>query len=308
MASKITLPITTQSFELVKNQIGAILSVELPEQSTLNSEPGLNAKIFTERFVPVSDEETPVVTISFGEGDFGLMTSLSQSGEYTFVIDVYEKSKSTVNTRADENATRKLHRLMGVIAAILRNQVYKTLGFKAPFIQHTEVKSLKIAQPTNAKDASSMIMGRVEFLVSVPETNNIEEPTIIAGYVTQALLGETDLGYTYGGDASHLPVEPLCPKIPFSLNDTLIVNAESGSNINVKVKNTNDNEIGSLINDEWIIENSNVTNSNNTFNAEVPAEESKILEDTTYNFKYGGTTTTITLPALEDVELNIIRN
>jgi len=239
MAAQITTPIGSRAFELIRHQIGAILADELPSQATLNSDSNLNAEVFVERFKPVGDEEVPVVIIGFSDLAPGLKTASSTDGNMTFLIDCYEKAKSTDSEKqADKTATIKLQRLIGVIYGILSHHKYRTLGFAAPFIEHTEIKDIKIAQPKNAKDASSVVMGRIEFIVRAPDKNTASDPVMIDGYSTQALLDLTDLGYTYG-NYTLPPVPPVCADVEILLNGTKIVDAESGATVDIPVVYTN---------------------------------------------------------------------
>lgn len=198
MAAQITTAIGSRAFELIRNQIGVILADELPSQATLNGDARLNAQVFTERFVPVADEEVPLVIVSFSMIEPGLKTSLTIDGNMTYFIDCYEKAKSTDTEQADEKATIRLQRLTGVICGILNHHKYRTLGFAGAFIEHTEINSAKIAAPSNAKDASSVVMSRIEFSVRAPDSNQIIEPNLIEGYSTQALIELTNQGYKYG--------------------------------------------------------------------------------------------------------------
>ena len=247
MAAQITTPIGSRAFELIRQQIGAILADELPQQATLNADPNLNAEVFVERFKPVGDEEVPVVIVGFSDLAPGLKTASSTDGNMTFLIDCYEKAKSTdAEKQADKSATIKLQRLIGVIYGILSHHKYRTLGFQAPFIEHTEIKDIKVAQPKNAKDASSVVMGRIEFIVRAPDKNTASDPVIIDGYSTQALLDLTDLGYTFG-NYTLPPVPPVCADVEILLNGSKIVDAESGSTIDLPVVYTN----GSVAPGNW---------------------------------------------------------
>ena len=255
MASQITETIGFRSFELVRDQIGAILSDELPSQSTKNTDTRLNAEVFVERFRPVENQELKdksLVVVELAQGDYDMKTILSQDGMYTFNIDCYESGTSGATTRGDKTASVRLQRLMGVIQGILSHPNYATLGLQSPFIEHTEVSGFKISDPTGKNDASAMMIGRMEFKVRVPDKLTGDTPVPIDGYTTQALLGMTALGYTYGTQ-SLPPVSPVCPGVVIELNGVNVVNAESGADVDIPVKDTTGAVVGSYIGGEWIV-------------------------------------------------------
>lgn len=242
--AQITHAIGSRAFELIRNQIGAILADELPAQATLNNDVRLNAEVFVERFVPVDDAEVPLVIVGFSDVDMGLKTASSVDGNMTFLIDCYEKAKATTaDPQADKTAAIRLQRLIGVIHGILSHSRYRTLGFSPPFIEHTEVKEIKMAAPKNATDASSVVMARLEFIVRAPDKNIPIYPVVLAGYTTQALLGLTALGYTYGNYTGS-PVGPVCAGVDIRLNGIEIVNAESGAIVEIPIVDENDVVVG----------------------------------------------------------------
>lgn len=249
----ITEIFSNRVYELVRDRIGEILATELPYQATGNADPDLNAEIYIERFVPVADEETPVVNVSFAEGDMEMKTLVSRDGNYTFFIDCYTTAKATAaETKSDKKSTLKLHRLTGVVAAILDHYKYNTLAFQAPFIEHTEVKNIKIAAPKNSTDASMLTMSRIEFTVRVPESYQKMTPVSIDGYTTQALLGETALGYTYG-TATMTPPAPICEGVDIRLNGIEIVIAESGAVVDLPVQDSNGLVVGAWNGAEFVV-------------------------------------------------------
>jgi len=190
-----------RAYELIRDRIGEILADELPNQSILNgNDPNLNPKVFRERFIPPSDEELPMVNVELAKGDYGLITAISQDGTYTYHIDVHTKSKTSGSARGDYKSASLCQRLTGVIHAILSDAKYRTLGFDRPFIEHVSVSDIQFATPTNGKDASSIMMGRLTFTVRVPESVEAYTPVLIDGYDTSVEMDETNEGYVYTGN------------------------------------------------------------------------------------------------------------
>jgi len=145
MASIITEAIEKGSFEFVRDRIGAILADELPSQATLQADSNLNVKgVYIERFVPFSHTDCPCVNVSLDLGEYSSFTRQRQDGTYQFFIDVYEKSATTDGNRGDYLANVKLQKLANICRAILSHHKYTTLAFAPPFIEHTEVKNIRI--------------------------------------------------------------------------------------------------------------------------------------------------------------------
>jgi len=62
--------LTPRKFELIRDQIATILAAELPNQATLNTDPEINATVWLERLVPLSQQECPAVNVFAADGKF----------------------------------------------------------------------------------------------------------------------------------------------------------------------------------------------------------------------------------------------
>lgn len=190
-----------QSYELVGDRIAEILADELPEQFALSTaapelKSVLAAQVFTERVVPFDKTEVPCVNVQLASGDYSGQTVKQSDGTYTFFIDCYASAKNTEDAKGDQYALIKLKKLMGVIRAILQDTRYKTLGFTAPFVMSRQVTGIAISNNAQ-QDATHTVMGRITLVVKVPETVELIEPELIAGYQTTVKLFETELGYLW---------------------------------------------------------------------------------------------------------------
>lgn len=197
--SKINGIIPERSFETVRNRIGEILADEISNQfNVLTQDLNLNAKVWVERFIPFGHAEIPAVNVCLNRGMYSGQTAVQADGTYNFHIDLYVKAKTDATDDGDKKAIFRLHRLGGVIQAILENPVYQTLGFQAPFVMSRHVKEFLIADPSGTiKEATSAVMGRLNFSVLVPESYQLKVPNLIAGYDTTVKLYETEEGYFY---------------------------------------------------------------------------------------------------------------
>ena len=191
MASIIDTIIPLGAFEIIRDRIALILAEELPNQAILQGDSNLNAKVFTERFTPFANVDTPCVNVSLSSGDYTQFTRLSQKGTYEFLIDVYEKAKTEGTVRGDFLASQKLQKLANVCRGILSHHRYNTLAFAKPFIEHTEVKEIKIAAPQKDKESANLTWARMIFEVRAPDIIDGIIPPDIDTFTSQVLLGLT---------------------------------------------------------------------------------------------------------------------
>lgn len=198
-----------KSFELVRDRLAQVLSIEILNQSTLTGSTLSNAPVYTERFVPFSDTEMPAVNVMLARGDYGMYTAVNQDGTYIYNIDVYHKAKTTPDGRGDMRATKNLQQLVGVVQTILSHHRYKTLGFTPPFIERVEVRDIKFADPVNSKDSNSVVMARLTFAVRVPESISPDSAVLLDGYDTSVMIANSIDGYVFSGDGFS-PVPPSC--------------------------------------------------------------------------------------------------
>lgn len=190
-----------QSYELVGERIATILADELPEQFALSTaapelKAALAAQVFTERIVPFDKTEVPCVNVQMASGDYSGQTVKQDDGTYTFFIDCYTSAKNTDDVKGDQYAMVKLKKLMGVVRSILKDTRYKTLGYAPGFIMSRQISGIAIANNAQ-QDATHTVMGRITLVVKVPETVELIEPELIAGYQTTVKLFETELGYLW---------------------------------------------------------------------------------------------------------------
>jgi len=190
----INLSIPTQNFELVHNRIGEILTEELQNQVLSYYRTEFDMKVWKERDIQFNQAELPSINVIMERADYDNMHLGQTDGNTRYFIDAYYKAKSTQDSLGDELASNRLQKLLGAVAYILRDPKYKTLGFARPFIQHTRIESMVFGKPIK-QDASHVVLGRLAFIVRVPETNVLVTAPAFAGNDTQVSLQQTDQGY-----------------------------------------------------------------------------------------------------------------
>ena len=182
--------IPQQNFELIRDQIAAILLAEFTSQQVTFNLPAtmVPTTVDIERFVPVDEETFPIINVRLATGKYldeeGNQTKDSSGdaeGTYRYYVDVYTGSATltTGGPGGDQLATTNLHRMMGIIRAILDHPIYNTLGFQpdGPLkIWNTHISNFFINLPENTGDAVDYICGRIVFSVKACETSTLVLP------------------------------------------------------------------------------------------------------------------------------------
>lgn len=203
MPAKIVSLIPPQSFELVRDSIFQILANEIPSQYALSAnDESLNADVFLERQVPLNYSEIPAVVVSVGDIDSsdtsdGGQSVVDSDPTVLYHIDCYQKAETTPTERGDTIARLRLHRLMGVVRAILTDAQYKFLNpntvdvLNPPPLKGIVDRGRIINMMINdigKQDAVSTVMGRLVFEIRMSEvhelisTNTIEGSDTVVGF------------------------------------------------------------------------------------------------------------------------------
>lgn len=198
MPALITTILPPRSYELIRNRLGEIITVELANQVTLApvANADINAKVWSERFVKFDKVATPAVNIMLAQGDYDGQTVKQYDGTYTFYLDCYASAKTTATAAGDTTAMLAMQKLAGVVGAIIQVSQYITLGFTAPFIWARQVKALAIALP-QTEDATSVCQGRLTVTVKAPETVPVKVLEELAGNTTKVTLNSGPQGFYY---------------------------------------------------------------------------------------------------------------
>lgn len=192
--------IPAQSFEIIRDRIGAIIADELSNQQRLSGDLNLKAKVFIERFIAFGHSELPAINILFDREEFVSRTAVDAQGIGRYIIQCYAFAKTDDIDRGDTKAMIRLQKMLGIIRAIIMNPKYVTLGFLNPFIWNREIESITISDPGRSPDATNSVTGRIIITVKMPETTELIEPTLAAGFNTTVRLADTDMGYRFVDD------------------------------------------------------------------------------------------------------------
>jgi hypothetical protein len=188
--------IPPQKFEIVRDQIGAIISAEMANQYVLNSTYPKIEKVWVERFIGFNeDTECPAINVSLQKGDFSNKTEKKRDGVYLFNIDVYAMATSTPDEWADQAAMLLTSKIMGMIAAILSAPVYTTLDLPRGYISSTEVVRMWVGNKSTIEDALAGVVGRIQFAVTCMETVELQSSVPLEVSHTRIKLNETEKGF-----------------------------------------------------------------------------------------------------------------
>jgi hypothetical protein len=190
--------IPVQHFEVIRDAIAGILIAEIQNQEALTGNKYVNS-YFAERFIPPDETEYPLINIVYMGGDYDGADMTIVNGSYVYQIGVFTSATSNGSSNGDKKASVQLHRVLGLIRAILMNPIYKTLGLPAGYIREQPIiNSMRVARNEETKDANYSIMGYVEVVIKASEDVLLIDPIPLANSVTQVKLYLTEKGYRYG--------------------------------------------------------------------------------------------------------------
>lgn len=209
------------AFEIVRDQIAAILVLEVARQQELATAAGKDPelwglRVFTERSNPSEifreGDLTPIVNIWYGGTEFDYQASDTvehQKGIGTYNIDVYAAGESFETAEgqecSDEVAARNSHRAIRLVRNILMSNTSVYLGLRG-LVWSRRVQSITPYQPDANDDMTQQIIGaRVAFRVVFSEVSPQAETVPLELLSVQMKRKETgeiilNLEYEYNVD------------------------------------------------------------------------------------------------------------
>jgi len=199
--AKINYLIGKQGFERVRERLGEIITDELANQVTLDTQnpADINAKVWAERGQAFDVSELPAINIILAKGNFDNEDSQTTDGTYTFMIDAYSSAASKDGKDGDFLTALKIQRMIGIIREVLCDHQYRTLGFAPGFIGHVDVNNISFPDPLQIHDAQSANVGRLQLTVRLIESATPEEPLLIGSFKTSVKISTTNKGYLFVG-------------------------------------------------------------------------------------------------------------
>jgi len=192
--------IVQSNMELIRDQIGAILALELANQKKFGDSDLSTIQVWNSRFVPFDKTEMPSVNVNFLTGDLIDGDASQSTFMYQYTIDVHASAKTTEGDRGDKLSVARMNKILMICKYILDSNEYGTLGFPAQakaIIGTVYVGQINIANPMGM-DADSLVMGRLVFNVKAIESEILSSNwAMIKGLDTQVKLDLTNKGYKY---------------------------------------------------------------------------------------------------------------
>lgn len=196
---KIVSPIPVSAFELIRDRIADILIDEIEQQAILTYEPLFDkAEVVVEDINPEDKADLPSVNVTWASATYDSKdySGAVRANPYVFHVDVYTNAKSTKTIDGSYSSAKKMQMMLRVIRGILENPIYKTLGYKPPYIQRVFISNISLSN-AGKNDAMNTMMGRIVFNVVVAENVDLIVPQLIQGYDTTIRIGESNSGYHY---------------------------------------------------------------------------------------------------------------
>ena len=192
----ITESIPKQAFEVVGEQIGAILVTELTNQKTVQglTEP---MEVYHERTTPYDKSEGVMVNVLLDNSTYEGHNPSSSNGPVRFNVDVYGTAKSKQDERGDTLSQKLVQKYVGMIRYILSHTKHKTLLLPQTTIGGTYVTGFQVYDLENVQDGAYVRMMRLNFEAKVVESQELWGSTPLIGNDTQVKLEETDKGFKY---------------------------------------------------------------------------------------------------------------
>jgi hypothetical protein len=176
-----TLLSTPDTGEVVRDQIAAILALELARQVELGLTPA--PRVFLERSNPWGQlletpvDESPIVNVWFDTAAFdGTASNITdrQKCDATFNIDVYAFGTASEDgaghTPGDEAAALAVRKMLRLVRQILMAEPYTYLGLPRGTVWKRWPQTLSMFQPqTDDRSAVNIVAGRLALVVSFNE-------------------------------------------------------------------------------------------------------------------------------------------
>ena len=211
MTAQITTAISQSNFERVRDQIGALLKVEIDNQALLLGTPAvpspptpaipnpdIECSIYVERNKPVDRSEGNVINVLTIQMGYENTTPISQRNTAQFAIDVYTNAPEENNGQLCEPAKYKLSRLIGIIWNILQHPTYVRLQFtNKQIVESRSVTQVLFSDKDTMHEGINQVMARVILTVKIHEETGQIQPDAATSYETTVKLENTEKGYKF---------------------------------------------------------------------------------------------------------------
>lgn len=197
MPALITTPIPQQGFEFVRDQIGAILKLEIANQKVLDpTRFPEEAEIWIERTIPADSSDEIIINVHTANALYGSMTQMDAQGRTLYYIDIDTSAMQTDDVSGSEISVKMLHKYIGVIMYIFRSAFYRTLGLPGR-IGGTYVEQFQTLDPNRKEDTDFTAFARIQIAVRIQENTIPWQGITLLGNDTTVKLDLTEKGYKF---------------------------------------------------------------------------------------------------------------
>jgi len=183
MSAKITTLIDkNDTNEIVRDQIAAILAIEIENQKLLAIGAGKNPddfyfSVYSSRYIPWEVSEMPLVNVHFDNDRFDNRgTDLTKESRATgsFYIDCYANKTANDNNTGDELTSKEVDRIARLSRNILMHNEYTYLALRGLVSKRYIVRREKFIPNINFEGYNSVIACRlvleVDYIELSPQT------------------------------------------------------------------------------------------------------------------------------------------
>lgn len=195
MNALITVAIGKQGFEIVKDRIVEILTVELNNQKLIQ-EFEEDIEVFNERITPMDSSENLYFNVLLDSANYNNKNQTNNNGATIYFIDIYTSGKAG-NQTGTSDSIRRRDKFLGMCRYILSDTRYNTLGFDYGLIAGTQVDSFSTLDPSQKEDSSFTAFARLQFSVRILENQTLWDGVNLLISDTNVKLDETPKGYKY---------------------------------------------------------------------------------------------------------------
>lgn len=197
MPALITTPIPQQGFEFVRDQIGAILKLEIANQKVLDpTRFPEEAEIWIERTIPADSSDEVIINVHTANALYGSMTQMDAQGRTLYYIDIDTSAMQTDDVSGSEISVKMLHKYIGVIMYIFRSAFYRTLGLPGR-IGGTYVEQFQTLDPNRKEDTDFTAFARIQIAARIQENTIPWQGITLLGNDTTVKLDLTEKGYKF---------------------------------------------------------------------------------------------------------------
>jgi len=187
MSAKILGLVPVQTYELVRDQVAAILAVELANQLQYDSTLPVPSKVFIERFIPFDAQvEMPAVNVNFWKVEFKNKNQVKVEGDMYLNVDIYTANNTVGGTRGDQLASMALQRLAGLCRGILQNPEYYVLNLPG-LVGRTGIEGIYVTNKSVVPDALNETVCRIVLKVLIYQSESIYATGVPLNEITTSI-------------------------------------------------------------------------------------------------------------------------